>query len=60
MIIIIIFIIIFITFYIKDHYNIRMFNSIIIKLFYNMISLFITILSQDMFIAYVLFLYSYF
>ena len=31
-----------------------MFNSIIIKLFYNVISFFITTLSQDMFKAYII------
>ena len=46
---------VFITFYSKDHCTIRMFNSIIIiKLFYNMIFLFITTLSQDMFIVHFL------
>ena len=42
------------TFNIKDHYTIRMFNSIIIiKLFCNVISLFnITTLSQYMFIVF--------
>ena len=55
-----IFIFVFITFYIKDHYTIRMFNSIIIiKLFYNVIFLSITTLSQDMIMLIFLFyLYS--
>ena len=40
-------------FHIKDHCTIRMFNSIIIiKLFYDMIFLSITTLSQDMFIVH--------
>ena len=44
---------VFITFYIKDHYTIRMFSRlIIIKLFYNVIFLFITTLIQDIFIVY--------
>ena len=34
-----------------------MFNSIIIKLFYKVMSLFITTLGQDMFIIYILFIY---
>ena len=43
---------VFIKFYIKDHCTMRMFNSIIIiKLFYNVIFLFITTLSQDMFVV---------